>query len=67
MSFRLYRKEEKKSSLYSVSIPFELILISVGIFAAVVIPRYMFNSFLMGKGSLFLLTIGFLLYWSWYD
>ena len=61
MSFWFYRKKGNKSSIYSASIPFELILIFFGIFAAVVIPRYMFNSSQMGKDSLLLLIIGFIL------
>ncbi len=62
MSFWFYRKERNNSSAYSASIPFELILIFFGIFAVAFIPRYIFDSSQMGKYSLTLLIIGFILF-----
>ncbi len=44
MSFWFYSKKRNTSSIYSASIPFELILLFFGTFSSVVIPCYMFNS-----------------------
>jgi hypothetical protein len=63
MSFWIYRKDkEGKSAVYSVNIPIELLIIIIGILAAFILPRYMFDSTQIGKDSLSIAGLGFVLF-----
>jgi len=63
MSFWIYRKDKKgKNAVYSVTIPFELLIIILGLLAVFILPRYMFDSTQFGRDSISIAGLGFALF-----
>lgn len=63
MSFWIYRKnKEGKREVYSVTIPFELLMIAFGLLAAIFIPRYIINPGHALKDSFLIVVVGFVLF-----
>ena len=63
MSLWFYRKgKEEDSSIFSVTIPFEVLIIILSLLAALLVPRYMFNAKQLGTDSIFITLFGFILF-----
>ena len=63
MSFWIYRKEKDgRSFVYSITVPIELIIIVLGLMAAILLPRYFHDSVQFGKDALILSFLGFSLF-----
>jgi hypothetical protein len=63
MSFWIYRKDKDgRPFVYSVTVPFETILIALGLIACFLAPRCMHNSMQVFKDAWVLTLIGFSLF-----
>ena len=63
MSFWIYQKnKDGKSSVTSVTVPFEMIIILLGLLAGLLFPRYFHNEVQFGKDALALTFLGFSLF-----
>ena len=63
MSIWFYRKDKKgKSSVYSVTVPFEILIIILGLIAGLLVPRYMFNPKQVCIDSIVITFLGFALF-----
>ncbi len=62
MSIWIYRKNDaNKKSIYSVSIPFEILIVIIGIIAMLLIPRYFHNFQQLAIDSIAMTMAGFIL------
>ena len=63
MSFWYYRKaKDGKSSVYSITVPLELIFLLVGLLFGILSPRYFMDSRQFGFDSIILIILGFSLF-----
>ena len=63
MSIWIYRKDKDyKKSIYSISVPFEAILIIFGIIVASIAPRYIQNSSQLVPDAIAIIMTGFVLF-----
>jgi hypothetical protein len=63
MSLWFYRKgKEEDPSIFSVTIPFEVLIIILTFLAALLVPRYMFNAKQLGADSIYIALFGFILF-----
>ena len=62
MSFWYYKKEKNgKRSLIAADVPFELVIFTVGLLAALFIPRYVRNQAQMAIDGFYVIAAGFIL------
>jgi len=62
MSIWIYRKNDAgKKSIYTVSIPFQLLFVIIGVIAAPLIPRYLHNFQQLAIDSIIMTMAGFIL------
>jgi hypothetical protein len=62
MSIWIYRKgDDGKKSIYTVYIPFEILIVIIGVIAALLIPRYVHNFQQLAIDSIIMTMAGFIL------
>ena len=64
MSFWIKKTEQNDRFVYSVSIPFEVLLVIVALVGGIVGPRYLNNPISIATDSISLIFIGFILFFA---